>query len=195
MRLLAALASAFRAVLLIPAFVWEGGKWILRAVSSRQPDPVLPAQGTAEEYLDAAPAPGPRLATVDGIPVRHEMGVTLVLAARHAVAGGPAMDLRGLPDDVQVWLSSLTGAELKRLAATPPHVAEAIARGEPVPGLPPLHADASAPVADVSADEADMSADQGPIYSWDEGDAPLDREMRGLMAHLQAQHVRIRRTA
>lgn len=195
MRILAALATALRAVLLVPVMVWEGGRWILRAVSGIQPDPVLPAAATAAEYLDATSPAGPRLATVDGVPVRSETGVTLVLAARHTVAGGPAMDLSGLPDELQVWLASLTADELNVLAKTPPHVAEAIARGEPVPGLPPLHADTSAPAMDTSAELADMSEDQGIAYSWPEGDEPADDAMRDLMAHLQNQHRRLRRIA
>ena len=194
MRLLAIMSAALRAIILIPVAVWEGGRWVLRAVAGRQPDPVLPATATAAEYLDATAAAGPRLATVDGVPVRWETGVTLVLAARHAVAGGPAMDLGGLSDELQVWLASLDQDELHTLARTPPHVAESIARGEPVPGLPPLRPDTSAPVADISTPSADMS-DEEPVYAWPEGDEPADEAMRSLMDHLQAQHRRLTRTA
>lgn len=196
MRLLAALATALRAIALVPLFVWEGGKWALRMVAGIQPDPVLPATATAAEYLDATATPtGPRLATVDGVPVRSETGVMLVLAARHAVAGGPAVDLGGLPDEVQVWLASLTADELNTLAKTPPHVAEALSRGEPVPGLPPLRPDTSAPAMDTSAPAVDMSEDEGVVFAWPEGDEPSDEAMRDLMAHLQDQHRRLKRTA
>ncbi|WP_342164008.1 hypothetical protein [Methylobacterium sp. SD21] len=195
MRLLAVLATALRAIALAPILVFRAGRWVLRAVAGRQPDPVLPATSAAAEYLEASTAPGPRLATVDGVPVRSETGVTLVLAARHAVAGGPAVDVGGLSDEIQVWLASLGEDELHLLARTPPHVAESIARGEPVPGLPPLHADTSASQADISAPSADMSEDAGVAYSWPEGDEPADDAMRSLMAHLQAQHLRLRRTA
>lgn len=196
MRLLAALATALRAIVLAPILVLEAGRWVLRAVAGVQPDPVLPAAVTAADYLDATAAPtGPRLATVDGVPVRSETGVMLVLAARHAVAGGPAVDLAGLPDEVQVWLASLGEDELHVLSRTPPHVAEALARGEPVPGLPPLRPDTSAPEADVSTPSADTSEDEGVAYAWPEGDEPADDAMRSLMDHLQAQYLRLRRTA
>lgn len=195
MRLLAALATALRAIALIPVFVFEAGRWVLRAVAGVQPDPVLPAAAVASDYLDATSTPGPRLATVDGVPVRSETGVTLVLAARHAVAGGPAMDLGGLSDELQVWLASLGEDELHILSRTPPHVAESIARGEPVPGLPPLRADVSTRSADVSAPHADMSEEEGVAYAWPEGDEPADDAMRSLMDHLQAQHRRLKRTA
>lgn len=195
MRLLAALSAALRAIILAPVLVLEAGRWVLRQVAGIQPDPVLPATATAAEYLDATASAGPRLATVDGVPVRSETGVTLVLAARHAVAGGPAVDLRGLSDEVQVWLASLGEDELHILSRTPPHVAEAIARGEPIPGLPPLRPDTSVPAADVSTPSADMSEDEGIAYSWPEGNEPADEAMRSLMDHLQAQHRRLRRTA
>lgn len=195
MRLLAVLSAALRAVILAPVLVLEAGRWVLRQVVGRQPDPVLPATTTAAEYLDVTAAPGPRLAAVDGIPVRSETGVMLVLAARHAVSGGPAVDLGGLPDEVQVWLASLGQDELHILAKTPPHIAETLARGEPIPGLPPLRPDTSAPAADVSTPDMDMSEDQGVVYAWPEEDEPADDAMRSLMAHLQAQHLRLRRTA
>lgn len=196
MRLLAIMSAAIRAIILAPVLVLEAGRWVLRQVAGVQPDPVLPAAAVASDYLDATATPtGPRLATVDGVPVRSETGVTLVLAARHAVAGGPAMDLSGLPDEIQVWLASLGQDELHILARTPPHVAESIARGEPVPGLPPLHADTSAPAADISTPSADMSDEEGVVYAWPEGDEPADEVMRSLMDHLQAQHRRLKRTA
>lgn len=195
MRFLAVLASALRAIALAPVLVLEAGRWVLRQVVGRQPDPVLPVTAVASDYLDATAALGPRLATVDGVPVRSETGVTLVLAARHAVAGGPAVDLGGLSDEVQIWLASLGQDELHILAKTPPHVAEAIARGEPVPGLPPLRLDTSAPAADVSAPHTDVSEDEGVAYAWPEGDEEADDAMRDLMAHLQRQHLRLRRTA
>ncbi|MGU3479163.1 hypothetical protein [Methylobacterium sp. D48H] len=189
MRLLAVLSAVLRAVILAPVLVLEAGRWVLRMVAGRQPDPVLPATSAAAEYLDDTAAAGTRLATVDGVPVRSETGVTLVLAARHAVAGGPAVDLGGLGDEVQVWLASLGEDELQLLARTPPHVAEALARGEPVPGLPPLRADVSAPSADVSGPHADVSDDVEPTYVW-EGDEPSDEAMRALFDQIEVRHRR-----
>lgn len=194
MRLLAIMSAALRAIALIPVFVFEGGRWILRAVAGVQPDPVLPATAIAADYLDATAIAGPRLATVDGVPVRHETGVMLVLAARHAVAGGPAVDLAGLPDEVQVWLASLGDDELHTLARTPPHIAEALARGEQVPGLPPLRPDTSTPDADVSVAVADTSEEAGVTYVWD-GDEPSDTAMRALFDQIEARHRRLKRTA
>ncbi|GJD65768.1 hypothetical protein [Methylobacterium frigidaeris] len=187
MRLLLALSAALRAVLLVPVMVWESGRWVLRVMAGVRPDPVLPATAAAADYLDAtattAPAP-PRLATVDGVPVASPTGVTLVLHARHLAQGGPAVDLADLSDELQVWLGSLSPAEMKRLAATLPAQAEALAAGAVIPSLPPLR-------QDVSAAPADVSEDEEPVYVWPHGDQPADAAMRSLFEHVERQRRRL----
>ncbi|MCE4224054.1 hypothetical protein HCU64_09850 [Methylobacterium sp. C25] len=183
----AALATALRAVILIPALVWEGGRWILRSVA--RPDPVLPATGAAADYLDAAAAAPSNEAHVAGTRAIHPVGMTMVLHARHIAFGEPAVDLSVLPDNVLVWLESLSEAEVARLAVTMPHRAEALARGEDVEDLPSLHRDMSARAADVSEPEQD-EADE--IYSWPHTDEKADQAMRDLFKHVERQHRRRR---
>ncbi|WP_375275329.1 hypothetical protein [Methylorubrum thiocyanatum] len=183
MRLLARLAAALAAVAFAPlVLVWEGGRWVLRALA--RPDPVLPTAVAAEDYLDAAAAPPPAVPTVAGVPARHPLGVALVLHARHVAEGGDPVDLSALPLDVATWLHSLAPDELTVLARTLPHEAEALAVGTgTVPGLRGPHdADVSAdPVTHPQAD-ADASA---PVYSWPHRQDRSDLAMADLLAHVE----------
>ena len=114
---IAALAAA--ALTTVLAYVWEGGRWILRAVKSATgvATPILPSTDAATAYLDA-PAPAVAPAPYQGPAPRHQVGVPLVSyapaprrrgtgcghvhppRARHDVAPGPvswrARDARGI---------------------------------------------------------------------------------------------------
>ncbi|CAO4148341.1 hypothetical protein CLBKND_04829 [Methylorubrum aminovorans] len=181
MRLLARLAAALAAVALAPlVFVWEGGRWVLRALS--RPDPVLPTAVAAEDYLDAATAPPPSLPTVAGVRACNPFGVALVLHARHVAEGGDPVDLSGLPPDVATWLHSLAPDELATLARTLPHEAEAMAAGTgAVPGLRGPHdADVSDPEPTHRQADADVSA-----YSWPHRQDRSDLAMADLLAYVE----------
>ena len=160
---IAALAAA--ALTTVLAYVWEGGRWILRAVKSATgvATPILPSTDAATAYLDA-PAPAVAPAPYQGPAPRHQVGVPLVSYARHLVAGGPAADTSTLPEPVMTWLRGLSHGELVTLAASLPHEAEAHVSGTLIDGLPSITGPAPrevvpAPDADVSAAAADTSAD------------------------------------
>ncbi|GJE79484.1 MULTISPECIES: hypothetical protein [Methylorubrum] len=192
MRLLAVLASALRAVVLVPVLVFEAGRWILRSVA--RPDPVLPATATAADYLDASAAAAPAAAQavphVGGSRALHPTGVALVMHARHLTGAGPAIDVSGLSDEVQVWLASLGRDELAVLAKTMPYEAQAFASGgADLPGLPPLRADAAGQES-VTRLEEDASEEAEPAYVWPYRDQRGDAAMRDLLAHVERQHRR-----
>ncbi|KQO89673.1 hypothetical protein ASF36_22650 [Methylobacterium sp. Leaf90] len=188
MRFLAALATALRAIVMIHAIVWEGGKWIVRSLAGIRPDPVLPAAAAGIEYLDddRAPEAGPRLPKFGGLPARHFQGVTLVTHARHLARGGDPVDVSCLPDEVLVWLEGLSRGQMNILAGSYPHEAEALIAGGTVPGLPPLKPDAS--TESVTRPEADASAE--PAYAWPHRGERADVAMRDLLDHVERQHRR-----
>lgn len=186
MHLLARLALiAAAALTTVLAYVWESGRWILRAVKSATgvTTPILPATDAAAAYLDA-PAPAVAPAPYRAPAPRHQVGVPLVSYARHLVAGGPAADTSTLPEPVRAWVEGLTHAELVTLAAALPHEAEAHVSGTLIEGLPSLTGPAPrevapAPDADVSAAGADVSAD----WQWTRplSDQPEDVEIANLV--------------
>ncbi|QIJ77507.1 hypothetical protein GU700_24710 [Methylobacterium sp. NI91] len=183
MRLLARLAAALAAVALAPlVMVWEGGRWVLKALA--RPDPVLPTAVAAEDYLDAAAAAGAPLASghVGASRAIHPTGMTLVRHARHVAAGGDPVDLSALPEPVATWLHSLAPDELAVLACTLPHEAEALAAGTGrVPGLRGPHdGDASASEPTRPDADADVSA-----YSWPHRRDRSDLAMVDLLAHVE----------
>lgn len=178
-------AIAAAAVATVLAFVWESGRWVLRAVQSATgvTTPVLPATEAASQYLDA-PAPAVAPAPYREPAPRHQVGVPLVSYARHLVAGGPAADTSTLPAPVRAWVEGLTHAELVTLAASLPHEAEAHVAGHLIEGLPTLSGPAPrevapAPDADTSAQDADASAD----WQWTRplSDHPEDVEIANLV--------------
>lgn len=193
---IAALAAA--AVASVLAFVFESGRWVLRAVRSATgvTTPVLPATDAAAAYLDA-PAPAVAPSPAWGPVPRHQIGVPLVSYARHVVAGGPAADTSTLPEPVMTWLRGLSHHELVTLAATLPHEAEAHVRGNLIEGLPTLSGPAPrevapSPDADTSAQDADASAD----WQWTRplSDHPEDVEIANLL-NLALERGRRRKVA
>lgn len=191
-------ALAAAAVATVLAYVWEGGRWILRAVQSATgvTTPVLPATDAAAAYLDA-PAPAVAPSPAWGPAPRHQVGVPLVSYARHLVAGGPAADTSTLPEPIMDWVRGLSHAELVTLAAALPHEAEAHVSGTLIEGLPSLTPAAPrettpAAVADVSAQDADASA--GWTWTRPLSDDPEDVEIANLV-NLAMERGRRKRVA
>lgn len=98
--------------------------------------PVSGAQAVADTILAASGEARERKPGRDGAEHRYPVGVAAGMAAR----GYPEY-LADLPDDVAVWVASLTGDEQAVLARLPPDRIEAHLSGSLIPSLPALAAE------------------------------------------------------
>lgn len=123
------LAAMIIAMLSVPKAVFEGGKWILRAVFA----PPMPQGTEIEEALDAvraAAAPTPSAATADTVRVAAPFksltpseteealtawGRTARAYAVSRLSSDPEPDMRGLDESAEGWLRGLSDTECMRL--------------------------------------------------------------------------------
>jgi hypothetical protein len=146
------LAASFAAMLAVPRAVFEGGRWVLRAMFA----PPTPAGLEVEEAMDAvraaaAPTPAPSASAADTIPTADAVRKASLAEAADAVrewgrlarayatsrlSADPEPDLRSLDEGAESWLRSLTDAECQRLLDfSNQRVADHMLGAHPIQGL------------------------------------------------------------
>ncbi len=148
----AMLAATIAAMLAVPKMVYEGGRWVLRAMFA----PPAPAGLEVEEAMDAvraaaAPTPAPSEPARDAVQAADAVRKASLAEAADAVrewgrlarayatsrlSAEPEPDLRALDEAAESWLRSLSDEECRRLLDFGvQRVSDHLLGAHPIPGL------------------------------------------------------------